>query len=396
MLTPRFVSTVTVQKRTDYSDSTVTGLVLRVTPAGAKSWCLRYRTTSGQPRRYTLGKAADLSLSKARLKARQALHAVASGHDPSEAKRQGRKARTMGALVEDYLTLHAKVYKRSWRQDEWMLKNEVLPYWKDRKAQDITRRDVRERIEGIVARGVPIVANRVLACIRKVFNFGISRDWVEANPATNIDKPCVEVSRDRVLSDDELRLFWTLCDREPPALAAFLRLRLVTAQRGGELARLKWADVTEAAFTIPENIAKNGRAHRVPLTTTSQCLLDGLPRLNEWLFPGRSGRMAISVLNEAAHRINDRMTTVLQADANFRGHDLRRTAATRMAEAGIPQAHIARVLNHVESGPRATQVYQRYEFDKEKKVALETWDRELNRILSEESATGTVRPFVRK
>ena len=59
----------------------------------------------------------------------------------------------------------------------------------------------------------------------------------------------------------------------------------------------------------------------------------------------------------------------------FRAHDLRRTAATRMAEAGIPRDHIAKVLNHVEGGPAATRVYDRYNYDAEKRDALDRWAR---------------------
>lgn len=83
------------------------------------------------------------------------------------------------------------------------------------------------------------------------------------------------------------------------------------------------------------------------------------------------------------------------AVVDVRGHDLRRTAATKMAEAGIPQHDISRVLNHIAGGPRATQVYQRYEFDKEKRIALETWDRVLMGILAEK-ASEAVLPFTRR
>jgi integrase len=79
---------------------------------------------------------------------------------------------------------------------------------------------------------------------------------------------------------------------------------------------------------------------------------------------------------------------------DFRGHDLRRTAATRIADAGISQADIAKVLNHVEGGPRATMVYNRYAYDREKRVALETWDRCLRVILVErKNEAANVVPF---
>lgn len=400
-LTPAFVASVTVKVRTDYPDATVPGLVLRVTPTGVKTWSLRYRTTSGHAKRYTLGSAKSLTLSKARHKARQTLNKVAAGQDPAAEKKRATSARTFSALAEDYLDKHAKVHKRSWRLDDGMLKSHVLPAWKDRSAKDIARRDVRQLIESVAQRA-PVSANRVLALVRKIYNFGIRRDWVEVNPATLIELPTKEVSRERVLTDDEIRTVWELCDREPLALATYYRLRLVTAQRGGELARLKWSDVGEDQFgafvTIPADVAKNGRAHRVPLSPMAKALLMAIPKAhdNPWVFQGRgTGRLAMATLTDAGTRLNDRLTTLRGSDANFRGHDLRRTAATKMAEAGIPQMDIARVLNHVEAGPRATQVYQRYEWDKEKRIALETWARVLTGIL-EEQDTKAALPFVRR
>lgn len=399
MLSPRFPSTVTVTTRTDFADAAVPGLALRVTPTGAKSWSLRYRF-GGRAHRVTLGTFPSLSLAQARDKARKTLGAVAMGHNPAEAKRSAARGHTVADLARDYIRDHAKVHKRSWEADDRMLNVEVLPHWRSRKVRDLTRRDVRALVEGIAQRGSPISANRCLALIRGMLNFGIRRDWLEANPAALIEKPGAERSRDRVLSDYELRLFWRLLDLERPTMAALMKLRLLTAQRGGELSGLRWTDIEADAFTIPADVAKNGRAHRVPVTVTVAAILASLPRVNEWVFPGRSDRAPMSDAKKAGQRMQDRMIAAMRehdpvAVLDFRGHDLRRTAATRMAASGIPQAHISRVLNHVDRGPRATAVYQRYDFDREKRVALETWDRELQRILEDHPQTGTVTPFAR-
>ena len=82
-------------------------------------------------------------------------------------------------------------------------------------------------------------------------------------------------------------------------------------------------------------------------------------------------------------------------DFTFRGHDLRRTCATGMAEAGVPVESIAKVLNHVDRGARATRVYDRYSYDREKRAALETWARRLDAILQRKRADTTVIPFSR-
>lgn len=400
MLTAHFVNTVTVKKRTDFPDTSVPGLVLRVTPTGVKTWSLRYRTQTGQAKRYTLGSTDNLTLSKARHKARQTLHSIAAGKDPAAEKRSAGAGATVGELSKDYLNKHGKVHKRSWRQDESTLDRDVLPYWKHRKVREITRRDVRLLLDRVVERGSPVSANRVLALVRGMFNFGIKHDWLEANPAALIPKPGKETSRERVLTEDEIRLFWQLCDQERPIMATFLRLRLLTAQRGGELAKIRWADVTEDAIVIPASVSKNKRTHYVPLSPSAKALIEDLPRVNQWVFPGRFDLGPMTDIKESGQRLNGRMTAILrqsdpEANADFRGHDLRRTAATYMAKAGIPQQDISRVLNHVEGGPKMTQVYQRYEFDKEKRIALETWDRVLTGILTEKDAKDVL-PFARR
>jgi len=397
-LTARFVDTVTVTKRTDYADITVPGLVLRVTITGAKSWALRYRV-AGRLRRLTLGTLDTLSLAQARERAQEEWRTVGKGHDPAAAKQDAKRGHTIGDLAVSYMA-HAKVHKRSWRDDDRMLNVEVLPKWKSRRATDITRRDVRALLEPIAKRA-PVVANRCLALVRGMLNFGLRRDWVTANPAALIERPGVERSRDRVLTDAEIALLWTLADMERPTMATLIKLRLLTAQRGGELSQLQWADVEADAFTIPAGIAKNGRAHRVPITGEVRRLLDALPKVagSPWVFPGRDPKSPMSDAKKAGQRMQDRMTAIARqsdrdASVDFRGHDLRRTAATRMAEAGIPTSHISRVLNHTE-GSRATAVYQRYEYDREKRIALEALEREILRITAGQPQNGKVAPFAR-
>jgi integrase len=204
-----------------------------------------------------------------------------------------------------------------------------------------------------------------------------------------------------VLTDDEIRRVWAACDLERPALAALMKLRLVTAQRGGELAQIRWSDIDGDWLTLRPEITKNKRAHRVYLTPAAIALIDSVPRISETLvFPGRFDTKPLGDEKKAGQRIVMRIEAALRehdptATFNFRGHDLRRTAATRMAAAGIPQADIAKVLNHAEGGPRATQVYNRYQYDREIQIALETWSRVLTGILDAQPAGDTVVPFAR-
>jgi integrase len=377
-------------RRIDYFDATVPGLALRVTVSGHKSWTVHYRTATRRLRRLTIGDYPTITLAEARKAAHQALRAAAAGEDPANAKATARRGETVEELAREYIARHAKKHKRSWEEDQRKLDVDVLPSWRTLKVKELTRRDVRDLIEQIADRGAPIAANRVLALVRKMLNFAVQRDWIDANPAALIAKPGAEHSRERVLTHEELRLLWTACDTEKPAMCALQRLRLVTVQRGGELAKLRWdnVDLKTGWISFPGTITKNKRPHRAPLSPRAVEIFGLVPRTSEeWVFPGLTGRHPRRDMTRGAQRVAARVLLQLQeadptiASFDFKGHDVRRTASTRMAENGVSQADIARVLNHSEGGPRVTQVYNRYQYDKEKRQAIDVWARVLTAIL---------------
>lgn len=410
----------------EYRDTIARGLIMRVLPSGLKQFSVRYRHR-GKQRRAVLGVFPALSLSKARTKASRTLLEAKDGQDPAAALRAAKapQSDTVRALAADYLKRHAKPKKRSAAEDERILDVDVLPRWGDLSVRDLSRRDVRTLIERVVDRGAPVAANRTLAVIRKMLNFAVDHDWIDANPAARISKPSREVSRERVLTDEELRRLWRLLSHFPakhekPApgrkrgsvdpsdplcpvsesMAALLKVRLLTAQRGGEVTRMRWQDVDLEAgwWTIPGNDTKNGEAHRVPLTADAVEIIKAqLPDDDDdddddcavdddkeplYVFVGRGGEQLVDRAKKAPSAI----AAALEVD--FRGHDLRRTAATRMAAAGIPRDHIAKVLNHVEGGARATRVYDRHSYDAEKLTALQTWARSLTAILTHKPKAG--------
>ena len=175
-----------------------------------------------------------------------------------------------------------------------------------------------------------------------------------------------------------------MLDGEPPHIAAAFRLRLITAQRGGEVHGMRWEDVDLDGrwWTIPGSVAKNGLAHRVPLSDLAMDVLVGLRER-------QTIKMAASpyVLSAAARDPRRRRPTLARLGlSDFRGHDLRRTAASRMASAGCPRLVIGKVLNHAEPG--VTAVYDRHTYDAEKREALQTWARSLRALLDADSAGG--------
>jgi integrase len=344
---------VPARRQVDYWDIDHPGFGVRVAGGGRKTWIAMYRH-NGRLRRHSLGTYPALSLADARHQTLQTMARVAAGQDPAAERRALRDAETFGDLAVEYLERHAKVKKRSWKEDDRILKAELLPHWKHTPLRDLKRRDVRNLVQVIAARPAPIMANRTLALVRKMLNFAIESEWMEANPATLIPKPGIEQSRDRVLTQDEIKAFWVAVEEEPAVIRAWLRLRLLTVQRGGEVVRMRWSevDLQNKWWTIPGETTKNKLAHRVPLNAAAVTLLREL----------RS-----SAAPEQAMKVD------------FRGHDLRRMAASIMASAGVSRLVIAKVLNHVETG--VTAVYDRHSYDAEKRAALDLWGRELQRIL---------------
>ena len=356
--------------QTDYFDVKPPNLGLRVSSSGRKTWFIMYRS-KGRLRRLTLGTYPALSLADAREQAAAARHAVAEGEDPSMEKYAARHAPTMADLAAQYLDMYAKVHKRSWREDARLLHHEVLPNWGHRKAFEITRRDVIIFLDRIVQRGAPIQANRVLALIRKLYNWAISRDLLEHNPCLQVKPPGKEHQRERVLNDDEIRLVWHATEQLDPLPAAQLKLRLLTAQRGSEVRTMRWEDIDIESgwWTIPARIAKNGLSHRVPLSRPVLHLLSRLQTItgeSPWVFPSgrRQGQPIVDVQKSVKRVCN-------QSGVVFVPHDLRRTAASHMAGMGISRLVVGKILNHAEPG--VTKVYDRHSYDAEKRQALNAW-----------------------
>ena len=194
----------------------------------------------------------------------------------------------------------------------------------------------------------------------------------------------------KVLTHEEIRRIWDACDTQNSSVSAWFRLRLVTAQRGGELLQMRWQDIDGKSnvWSIPAEYVKNAHGHRVYLNELARKVLATVPRdeTRPWVFPksfmgdykhvGRrlAQRTRANIIAEAkaAPRTRDK--------ADIRGHDLRRTAASLMASGGVPRFLISRILNHSEEKD-VTSVYDRYSYDAEKKAAMAFWNRQLAAIL---------------
>src|SRR5436190_9009596 len=398
-MTSRWVESVRVDPRRqiDYWDDKTPNFSLRVSPSGRKTWTVYYRYHK-RKRRLTLGTFPAVPLADARTRARAALARVAAQQDPAAEKILAQRAGTFAELAREYMERHAKKKKKSWRNDQWMLNKHLSPRWRHVKVADITRPDVRALVEGIADRGAPVLANRVLALVSRMFSFAVGRDWRADNPSRDVTRPAAEHARDRVLSSEEIVQLWTALDADEPLFRVLFKLRFLTAARGGEIHRMRWNDVDfkTAWWTLPREFAKNGISQRVPLSPKAVELLkewrthqdERLIEINkgrakkkwelrepsEWVFASPRGDGPFLWEQRDTKRLRER------SQVNFRPHDIRRTVGTLLTKhCGVDRFILKRLLNHVDRD--ITGVYDRNRYDIQKRQALDNWGRVLQSIL---------------
>ncbi|TIU46036.1 MAG: DUF4102 domain-containing protein [Mesorhizobium sp.] len=403
--------------RREVPDAQVPGLYLVIQPSGAKSWALRYRF-DGASRKLTIGPTLlrrdeeithrpatgeAMTLPEARAAARDALQAVSEGRDPA-AERKATKAKPLTTidperdlvrkLGEDFIERYCKPRNRSWPEVERQFKAEINPQWGERRAQEITRRDVLDLLDDIVDRGSPVTANRVFATVRKFFAWLIERDVLTDSPCAGVKAPSAETPRDRILDDDEIRLFWRAAEGLGEPFGPLCRLLLLTGQRREEVAAMTWHELQlgkeDPSWQLSASRTKNGNAHTVPLSPQAVAMIKAVRRKAGkpgYLFT-TTGETPVSGFSRVKGRLDAAMLELARSDAEKRGedpadvktpppwtlHDLRRTAASGMARLKINLPVIEKVLNHV-SGTFSgiVGVYQQYEFGTEKRAALEAW-----------------------
>lgn len=374
--------------RSVFWDEDRPGFALRV-GMNTRTFYIAYRF-KGRMKWVKLGKFPALQLAAAREKAKKLLAQVELGTDVAAMKQAELAADTFAMLARRYLDTHAALKKKasSIREDEKILKRELLPAWGPRKASDITKRDVIELIDNIAARGAPVGAIRVLSLASKIFNFGLSKDLLAVNPAYRVARPVEERPRERVLSESEIRTLWAALDAFPSQkVADAYRLMLLTAQREGEVLRMAWNEIDGQWWVIPAERSKSNHAHRVPLTAGALEVLNRRKAAagdSMYVFPGRHGKQALGYVG----RQHGLLKKICNFD--FQGRDLRRTAGTYVASTGVGRFVVSQLLGHADDS--ITSVYDRHSYDSEKRAALEKWDRRLRDIIAGVPKVVALRP----
>jgi integrase len=364
-------------RRYEVHDLHCPGLSVRVSQDGRKTFNVKFRYGVKQ-KRLALGIYPRLTLAKARDKAIAALRQLDDGIDPTSRRRQ--PGMLVEAVCADFIRQYAKPRNRNWRETERVLERELIAAHGQRDIRELRRPDILEILDAAVEREAAYQANRILATVRKLFNWCIERGIIEANPIVGLKAPTREQSRDRVLDDDEIARLLRACQNEVYPFRQFVPMLLATAQRRGELAAMRWSEIdTEAkTWVIPGERSKNGKPHVVPLSAYALAVLDSVPRFLDCDFVFTTTRKTpISGFSKMLARLSEASNTT-----DWRLHDLRRTAASGMARVGVAPHVVEKALNHISgtiSGVAA--VYNRYAYDAEKRDALDRWGERLQGLV---------------
>jgi integrase len=352
-------------------DALVPGLAVRVTANGAKSFVLVTRFPgSANPTARALGKVGAITLEDARTKGREWLKSIAAGTDPAAAP--GIEAGTLRAICEDYLRRDgAKLRSADWVRAT--LTRLVYPTLGSNAITSIRRSDIVRLLDKIEDERGPVMANRTLAVVGKVLNWHAARTDDFRSPIVRGMARGNEVARNRVLTDDELRAVWSAAPPEP-IFAAYVRFLLLTGARRNEASEMQWSELDGSDWVLPAARNKTGQELLRPLSRAALEIIEGLPKLGEWVFT-RTGNAPLSGLSQFKVAL-DRATGV----SGWTYHDLRRTARSLMSRAGVPSDHAERCLGHVIGGVRG--VYDRHTWESEMADAYEKLARLIEEIVT--------------
>lgn len=392
--------------RVEINDTIIPQLALRVTPTGARSYVLRARVNGTQVR-YTVGDARGMELKDAREVASDVLRKCRAGINPQEEKRiqileaDRSEKLAVPTVIEDFLVRYASK-NRTALETRRIFENDVIPRWRNKLITEVTRADVVAVLDIIEDRASPYRANRVLAAIRKMFNWSVSRGLLTVSPIVKGMARKGETARDRFLNPQEIRAVWQAADNLGGAFGSAVQMLLATGQRRGEVAEMTWGalDLTnERIWTLTAEDTKAKRHHIVPLTDLPLSILEKQPRIGDYVFT-TTGEGPVTGFGKAKEDLEMRVLDIMQDDAAARGiepgkvkdmphwrlHDLRRTVATHMEDAlGIPPHIVGSILNHdPKSYKGITAIYTRGSLLYERRRALTAWSRFLDLVIDVE------------
>lgn len=411
-LTKRTVEAVDIPpsgKRAYLWDDRLKGYGVMVTPAGTRCYLIQYKLggRAGTTRRFSIGHHGNpWTADASRDRAAELLEMVRRGVDPMEVTRDSAAQAVERRKVDEELgfSVFADVFLQKHVDDRKMrsaadihgvFRRDLKPYFKDRPIHRIDRDDIHELLDQIGERSESAAA-KAHKWLRKFFNYAVDKKsrHLKASPMNAMPSPFTDGKRTRVLTDIELRTVWAAAAELPAPFRDLVRLLILTGQRLREVARISWAevDMAKAEWIIPGLRTKNKHPHLVPLAPLALSILTAIEpdeKKRKGFLLTSDGETAIGGFSKAKAKLDAEISAVLAKRAADAGlspaacpptlehwvyHDLRRTLATGCQSKGVPIEHTEAMLNH-RSGTRGgiKGIYQLYEYQPEKKAALDLW-----------------------
>jgi integrase len=344
-------------------DPEMRGHYIRVQPSGHKSFVTVARDPYGKQVWTNIGTADVLKIDDAREQARAAIKRIKAGlsaFQPAPVKPD-----TFKAVAENWLKRHVAAKKlRSAREIKRVLEKYVYPQWQDRDFIGIRRSDISALLDHIEDTNGSRQADLALAHMRSIANWFASRDDSYVSPFVRGMRRHRNESRRRILDDDELRMIWKAAETNGQ-LGAVIRLLLLTGQRREKVATMQWADIADGVWTIATAQREKGNAGSLALPAQAQAIIETQPRIgdNPYVFAGRGN--GCHEVSQTKRRFDARLPKM----PRWTLHDLRRTARSLMARAGVRPDVAERVMGHVIVGVEG--VYDRHSYRDEKADALQ-------------------------
>jgi len=420
-----------------HADDEVKGLRVRVNATGTKSFLFEYRY-AGKNRRLPLGEYGQITIAQARRAAQEARGRVLVGGDPvgerkasalafhaahaEQAREAIADALTLDVLIERWQAGALKDLSENYRREGPRRLRYAFGPELGRPARALSPSDVQARLDDI-AENHPTTARRVHSYGRAMFGWAVRRRLVTDNPFNGAVLDSKDEARERVLSDEELGMFWRATGAMGYPFGPYLRLLALTLQRLREVSGMRWDEIAPdlSTWTVPAERAKNDKAHIVHLSEPARRELAALHRQ---VAPGgtvsplvftNTGTTPISGFSDAKERIDalmsaDKTSRDSEASKNagknipapapsWTWHDLRRTGVTVMARLEIVPYVADLTLNHVPASIKGVvAIYQRHHFMKERAEALDVWAAHVLQVAAETQqpdVSGNVVPFRR-
>lgn len=394
-------------------DRNTPGLFLRISASGAKRWMVKYRM-NGQQKKAVLGIPGVMKVDEARKLTRDIIQG-ARGHIDVVAKLREPPPPppppplTVAGLIDRFIEEYAKPKNRTAPVIAQQLRKHVAPSLGDRPADAVTRRDIEAIRDKMIAAGHGVQANRVTAMVKKLYSWAVKQDLLAVNPAANVELKGEETIRRRVLDDWEMKYIWRAADAIGGANGALVKLLMLTGQRRGEIAKMRWGNldlnyeiavvdhnastpriekhssIAMPLLTLSKEQTKAQREHQLPIPYAAMPIILQQPRDCSYVL-SNDGNSSVSGFSKLKRRLDEKIKELALQDSDARTiepwilHDLRRTLATRLYEMRIPALLVSDILNHAVIGVTRTVYIQAKELE-DRLNALNQYGQRLQKIL---------------